>query len=336
LAVKIRHFFDFLHKFVVNPLKKQIVLLTFWQFGYEYPMKSVFYLFILSCCLLGCTELPTNRQIPIASSTGLLIGKKRWSNCQIKWANELPSSLKTTDFTKSITSTFDAFSKTGTFLTFVNQSPADIRVVAVAQAQLSNAATEGLFIFDQPTLADVSLVNGQYTIKVNQDYTWTANQLQYVVMNQLSAIMGISPNEGTNSLTQRFLPINPTLSLSDTELAQMRAMYPVSGLPTVKLGSPYTPTGAKTPIIEATVGNAQQVPQVLSMGHCWSSKNSTPTLDNNEGFSGGGLTISKQINSETVTTSLTGLTTGTRYSIRAYSRNACGVGYSDAVTYSKP
>ena len=290
---------------------------------------------VWACFLLGlsnCQNLePAIVQTRISADEGLLIGKKKWKSCQIKW--ELITN-NTAAYSKPTAAAFDAFGRAGTFLTFVNQTPADISVSFVTAAQLGKTYSPGLLQYEQPTLAIVNqTTTGQYKIVLNQEYKWTAAQLQYVVMHQVATILGISPNQST---TQRYLLNNPSMMLSDNDLAELRAMYPASGLPTPKSGQATLPNMAKVPVIEATITNFLAVPYVLSLGHCWSSKSQMPTLNDNEGYSGDGLTQSGQANNDVTVSSLYNLKSGTKYYIRAYARNNCGVGYSDVITYTRP
>ena len=296
---------------------------------------SVSILALWVCSLFGlsnCQNLePATEQTRISTDEGLLIGKKNWKTCQIKW--ELITA-NTAVYSKPTAAAFDVFGKAGIFLTFVNQSPADISVSFATAAQLGKTYSPGLLQYEQPTLAIINqTTTGQYKIVLNQEYKWTEAQFQYVVMHQVATILGISPNQST---TQRYLLNSPSMTLSDNDLAELRSMYPASGLPTPKSGQATLPSMAKVPVIEATITNFLAVPYVLSLGHCWSSKSQTPTLNDNEGYSGDGLTQSGQANNDITVSSLYNLKSGTKYYIRAYARNNCGVGYSDVITYTRP
>ncbi len=289
-------------------------------------------LLILGCvALTDCQDLPTaSEQNRINAFEGLLVGKKKWKSCQINWQLSTSNSA----YNKPITAAFDVVSKAGTFLTFANQSPADISISFAPAAQLEKTISEGVLHFDLSTLAAIGqTTTGQYKIVLSQDYKWTDAQLQYVVMHQSGTILGLSPNQ---SSTQRYLPSSPTLALSDKEIVELKAMYPASGLPTIKTGQVTVAATTKTSVVEATVSNFATVPMVLSIGHCWSSKSQMPTLNDNEGMSGDGLTKSGQANTNATVSSLYGLVSGTKYYIRAYARNNCGVGYGGVVTYTKP
>ena len=294
--------------------------------------QLISFLLMFSCvALTSCKELlPSEKKYRINASEGLLVGKKSWTSCQIKW--QVVST--NTEYNKYVTSAFGEFSTTGTFITFSNQAPANITVGFAPSSQIVKTVTEGVLQYNSPTLSVISQpTKYQYRITINQDYSWSAAQLQYVVMHQIATILGISPNQ---NITQKHLLPTPILKLSDAELGQLRAMYPASGLPALKTGQVIIASSSRASVIEATVTNTNVVPQVLSIGHCWSSKSLTPTLNDNEGFSGDGLLKNTQLNSVGTLSSLYDLKANTKYYIRAYARNDCGIGYGEVVIYTKP
>ena len=65
--------------------------------------------------------------------------------------------------------------------------------------------------------------------------------------------------------------------------------------------------------------------QVTARGVCWSSTNATPTTSDNKTTDGTGTGF--------FSSSLSGLTQGTTYNIRAYATNSVGTGYSSATSF---
>ncbi len=151
--------------------------------------------------------------------------------------------------------------------------------IETAANNFEKTTAEGILRFELATLATISQTNsGQYKITLNQDYKWTDAQLKYRVLHQVATILGLRPNQ---NIVQSYLPLNPPLVLSGSELAELQVLYPASGLPSLKTEQITQNTASKKPIIEAIVSNFEAVPMVLSTGHCWSSKSPMPTLNDN-------------------------------------------------------
>lgn len=66
--------------------------------------------------------------------------------------------------------------------------------------------------------------------------------------------------------------------------------------------------------------------EVTSRGVCWSSANSLPTTSDSKTTDGSGLGV--------FSSSITGLTAGTTYNIRAYATNSVGTAYGNQVAFS--
>ena len=95
-------------------------------------------------------------------------------------------------------------------------------------------------------------------------------------------------------------------------------------IPTVTLTSPTNITANS-----ATSGGsvtADGGDQVTARGVCWSSTNATPTISDSKTSDGTGT--------GSFSSSISGLTQGTTYNIRAYATNSVGTGYSSAATFN--
>ena len=65
---------------------------------------------------------------------------------------------------------------------------------------------------------------------------------------------------------------------------------------------------------------------ITSRGICWSNTSTSPSIDNSKTLDGIGI--------GTFTSSLTGLTPGTTYYVRAYAKNSVGTAYGNAVSFT--
>ncbi len=293
--------------------------------------------------LAGCKTLdvPTEPTL-ISSSSGLLVGKKRWESCNLMWSvgSNIGGNAANAP-NAAIAAAFDAFNKTGTFLNFQKNTTTiktNITIVLSGEAQMPKTNTEGLFTYKTSPLAYCSgTVQGGFIILINTTNKWTASQLQSVIMNQLGEVLGLPiSTDPTALMYARLNKDAPTIQLKTTDLAALRALYPASGLPVVTTSQPFLVTNTlqntKEYHIEAPIANADNIPPLLSAGCCFSTTNANPTIENSkytESYSFG-------VGFKTANTALENLQANTRYYLRAYVRNACGTGYGQTITFIKP
>ena len=94
--------------------------------------------------------------------------------------------------------------------------------------------------------------------------------------------------------------------------------------PIVSLAAPSNIT-SNTATVSGSV-TADGGASIIEKGVCWSTTNKTPTTSDSK-YSGGPGTGS-------FSSSITGLTPGTTYNLRAYATNSVGTGYSDALSFT--
>lgn len=94
-------------------------------------------------------------------------------------------------------------------------------------------------------------------------------------------------------------------------------------IPTVTLTSPINITANS--VTSGGSITADGGVQVTARGVCWSSTNATPTTSDSKSSDGTGT--------GSFSSSITGLTQGTTYNLRAYATNSIGTGYSSASTF---
>ncbi len=282
-------------------------------------------------------DVPTDPTL-ISNTSGQLVGKKRWPTCTVTWGiGSTVGGNASNAPTEAYVAAFDAFNKAGTFLAFQRNSTtakSTIAIVLSIDGQMSKANTEGLFSYKTASLASSSgSVQAGFTIFVNTTNKWTAPQLQSLIMNQLGEILGLSSSPDPTALMYPQLNKDaPTTQITPTDLAALRALYPASGLPAVTTGQPYLPVSSKVYVADSPITNADNVPPVLTAGYCLSTTNPTPTIENSKYIEASNITIGLK----TTSTALWDLQANTRYYLRAYARNACGTGYGQTITFTKP
>ena len=220
-----------------------------------------------------------------------------------------------------------------TFIVLQKNTNAQITLLFAPAEQVGKNNTEGLLTYRRAALAAIEgNVQRGFKIILNEAHQWTLAQIKSVITNQLGEIMGLPPSSSPLSVMFPLLNLaNPVASFTAEDVAVFKQLYPESGLPIVTTSMPYLPLNAKTYLVDATVTNADNVPAVPNIGICWSATNATPTLDNAEGR----LTTSTK-GAKIQSISLWELKSGTRYYLRAYAQNACGIGYGNTVIYTKP
>ncbi len=287
--------------------------------------------------LAGCKTLdvPTEPTL-ISSSSGLLVGKKRWESCSLTWGVGSTSSGNAAP-TEAFVAAFDAFNKAGTFLNFqknTTTTKTNITIVLSGEAQMPKTNTEGLFTYKTSPLAYCSgTVQGGFVIFINTTNKWTVAQLQSAIMNQLGEVLGLPISTDPAALMYpRLNNTSPVVQITPADLAALRALYPASGLPVVTTGQPYLPVSSKVYIADSPITNADNVPPVLAAGYCLSTTNANPTTDNSKYIEASNISIGLK----TTSTALWDLQANTRYYLRAYARNTCGTGYGQTITFTKP
>ena len=102
----------------------------------------------------------------------------------------------------------------------------------------------------------------------------------------------------------------------------------IAGVPAVLSRPSVTSSAADGSTANASIAIADNFGVAISdIGFCWSSTNMAPTLADSH-------TSGTLVQSGSFTSTLTGLSTGTRYNVRAYATNTNGTFYSTATTYT--
>ncbi len=298
-------------------------------------MRLFLFSFIVSSvyCLTSCTTVEVankNESLPISANVGLSVGKKRWTSCSLNWNT---TGTWTAEQTQAATEAMGSLANAKVFIGLQKNANAQLTLLFAPAEQMGKNDTEGLLTYRRPALATVEgNVQKGFKIILNQSHPWTATQLKAVITNQLGEIMGLPPSSNPQSVMFPLLnSANPATQFTAEDIAALQQMYPQSGLPVVTTGMPYLPTNAKIQLVDATVTNADNVPVTTNLGICWSTTNTTPTLDNAEGRV---TTTTKGTKIQSA--SLWELKSGTRYNLRAYAQNACGASYGNVVVYTKP
>ena len=288
--------------------------------------------FIYSLLLLSCTQLEVAEEqaaLKISALSGLSIGKKQWPLCSIGW-NTLGTF--SSEQTEAITAAMNEINNAKVYFTLQKNSTPLIKVSFATPEQIGKNNSEGLLTYRQPALAAIEGSVGRgYTIYLNQTHTWNAAQLKAVIMNQLGEIMGLPPSTNKSSVMYPLLtPASPTAQWSQEDIEALKKIYPESGMPIVTTGQVSLSPTTKSHAIEATVTNSDNVPKLSNLGIIWSSTNPMLTIDNFEGR------VANGNGAKSLNVSLWELKTGTRYYLRAYASNACGINYGAVVTFTKP
>lgn len=295
----------------------------------------IYWLFLLTISWLrlpvSCTQLDVEQvgaSLKISAGSGLIVGKKRWASCTVGWNTV---GTFTPEQTQMIEAAMSEINKIKVYFTLTKNNTPHIKVAFASPEQVGKNNTEGVLTYRKPALASIEgNVSRGYTIYLNQAHTWTTTQLKAVVMNQLGEIMGLPISTNEKSIMYPWLnPTTPTVQWSQEDVQELKQLYPESGLPAVKAGLPTLAPANKTHTIEINITNFDNIPPISNLGVCWSSTNPTPTIDNTEGRNAYGS------ESKSLLISLWELKSGTRYYLRGYASNACGIQYSEVVVFSK-
>lgn len=295
-------------------------------------MKKWSLFFFVWIAMIACQQVEVNNEnkwIPISAITGNALGSKQWQACDIAWNTE-GTSWKS-DQIAAVSSAIEEFNKAELYLHFQRNNSPFLKITFVPSNQLGKTTTDGLWTFSKPELAEIE-GNPQkgYAILLNAEHPWTPSLLKAVMMNQLGEILGLPVSTEPTSVMYPLVNLStPIAQLNIEDINLLKKLYPADGRPIVKTGEPYLES--KVHVMEVSVTSLNNIPPTINLGLCWSTTTSSPTLDNMEGRIALGTSDLKKIK-----VSLWEFKNNTRYYLRAYASNTCGVSYGEVVGLLKP
>ena len=214
----------------------------------------------------------------------------------------------------------------GAEVTFFLHNPPTVTTTAVSDVTASTASTGGEVTSDGGATGAVVTARG---------VCWSTSENPTVSDNHTT------DGSGTGSFTSHITGLNATTTYyvrayatnaGGTSYGEQVTFTTPQTLPTVTTSavSNIAVTTDATPVITAKCGGNvtdQGVAEVTARGVCWGTS-SDPTIDSSHTDDGSGL--------DSFVSSLTGLSSGTTYYVRAYATNSAGTAYGNQVSFTLP